>query len=302
MVLSVHLITFNNEKHIEQTLSSIVNQKTSFDYEIVIGDDASTDKTVEVIKSFKKNSPKPIHFQQNQENLGMLHNFYQTLLRCKGDYVFDIAGDDWLHRTDALEIMVKNIKLDSDYSFIDSGYDVYYEKKDKTNRFYNKKLIHLDRREYLERCIIRGFPNIGCCYNRQKLMQYVDFKKYIELDFSHEDYPIFMDLIHNTNFGRINEALTTYRVHKNSFSYNFEGFLKVRRFFIDKYNLGDEVRKKVEQIHERKQLLLASIKGDSKKGKESFKRIQRKTPKIWAYFVMSQSNMLRFLLSFIREV
>ena len=52
MEFSIHLMTYNCEKFVSQCLQSIVEQKTNFPFEIVIGDDASTDKTIEIIKSY----------------------------------------------------------------------------------------------------------------------------------------------------------------------------------------------------------------------------------------------------------
>lgn len=48
--LSVALITYNNDKYIEETLKSLLNQKCSFEFEIVANDDKSTDKTFQILK------------------------------------------------------------------------------------------------------------------------------------------------------------------------------------------------------------------------------------------------------------
>ena len=53
MLLSVHLITYNNEQYIEDTLQSILKQIVDFGYEIVVGDDCSTDRTLEIINNHK---------------------------------------------------------------------------------------------------------------------------------------------------------------------------------------------------------------------------------------------------------
>ena len=51
--ISVHLITFNNEKYIEASIESILKQKVNFNYEIVVGDDCSTDGTLSIIENYK---------------------------------------------------------------------------------------------------------------------------------------------------------------------------------------------------------------------------------------------------------
>ncbi|MDG0967040.1 MAG: glycosyltransferase, partial [Flavobacteriaceae bacterium] len=62
MKLSVHILTFNNEKHISCCLNSVIDQKTTFPFEIVIGDDASLDKTSEIIKTYVAKN-KNIHLK-----------------------------------------------------------------------------------------------------------------------------------------------------------------------------------------------------------------------------------------------
>ena len=77
--LSVHLITFNNEKHIEETLQSILKQKVDFNYEIVVGDDCSTDATLSIIETYKNKHPKLFTVFKNKSQLGILKNFKSTI-------------------------------------------------------------------------------------------------------------------------------------------------------------------------------------------------------------------------------
>ena len=108
MKLSIHLMTYNCEKHISKCLESIFEQQTSFPFEIVIGDDASDDKTVEIINSHTNLHDK-IKLKIQDNNLGVLNNFINTLQRCNGKYIFDIAGDDWLSDPYALQTLVDEL-------------------------------------------------------------------------------------------------------------------------------------------------------------------------------------------------
>ena len=60
--VSVIVLTYNHEKYIEQALDSILMQKVSFNYEILVGDDASTDATVPILLKYKKKYPKVKNF------------------------------------------------------------------------------------------------------------------------------------------------------------------------------------------------------------------------------------------------
>lgn len=53
--VSIICNTYNHEKYIKDALESFINQKTNFDYEILVHDDASTDNTVNIVKEYEKN-------------------------------------------------------------------------------------------------------------------------------------------------------------------------------------------------------------------------------------------------------
>lgn len=97
ILVSVVLVSYNQEQYIEQALQSIVMQKTEFEYEIIIGDDASSDKTTEIIEEFieKNRITKQIQFVKRKENVGATRNAYELMKMCRGDFIAYIEGDDY---------------------------------------------------------------------------------------------------------------------------------------------------------------------------------------------------------------
>ena len=53
IVVSIYCTAYNHEKYIEKTLNGFINQKTDFKYQVIVHDDASTDRTAEIIKNMK---------------------------------------------------------------------------------------------------------------------------------------------------------------------------------------------------------------------------------------------------------
>jgi len=92
--VSVCITTYNHEKFIRETIDSVLAQETNFDYELVISDDASTDKTPEILKGYKQAYPDKIHLILNRINIGAIKNFNQALKGCKGEYIAILDGDD----------------------------------------------------------------------------------------------------------------------------------------------------------------------------------------------------------------
>lgn len=98
-MVSVIMLTYNHEKYIRQAIDSVLMQEVDFEYEILIGDDASTDKTVEILKEYKKKYPEIITLYLNNVNVGVSRNAYNLLIRAKGRYLATCEGDDyWSHK------------------------------------------------------------------------------------------------------------------------------------------------------------------------------------------------------------
>jgi glycosyltransferase involved in cell wall biosynthesis len=93
--VSVAIITYNHEKFIAKALDSVLMQETNFDYEIVIGEDCSSDDTRRIIIEYQERYPDKIRLFLNERNVGMHRNSSQVLDACKGEYIASLEGDDY---------------------------------------------------------------------------------------------------------------------------------------------------------------------------------------------------------------
>lgn len=311
-LLSVHLLTYNCEDYIEETLRSILRQETSFGFEIVIGDDCSTDGTVSVLEQYSLKFPDLINYKQNYEQLGILKNFKETLDRCRGDYVFDIAGDDYLKHNRALQKMVDLFKDKTNLGFIDSGYDKLYEKTKKICSFSNKDQLTCSNAQYKHLVLTGQIYPIGVCYNKDLLLKYVDFEKYILEGITIEDYPILVDLIMNTNFDRVTESLHVYRVHTKSYSHKKdfklqltlnEQMLGLVKFFSEKYSFPSKVIRDYQILSHKSKLYIAGYYGDKKLGKQTYYNLKNNRSLTDFYnYLSSQFSVIRKLQSVFRKI
>jgi glycosyltransferase involved in cell wall biosynthesis len=93
--VSVLMISYNQDQFVGQAIDSVLSQRVDFEYELVIGEDCSTDRTREIVASFGAKFPDRIRLLLPKSNLGMQENFKATLAACSGQYVAVLEGDDY---------------------------------------------------------------------------------------------------------------------------------------------------------------------------------------------------------------
>lgn len=92
--LSVVVSCYKQENYIAECLNSILTQKVNFNYEIVIADDCSPDKTRDVINQFHSKYPEKIKLLYPESNMGAAKNYLAVHNQAQGKYVAHIDGDD----------------------------------------------------------------------------------------------------------------------------------------------------------------------------------------------------------------
>ena len=93
--VSVCVITFNQKRYIGQCLQSLVDQQTTFDFEIIVGDDCSTDGTSEVVQQFVTRYPGRFKLLRQPSNTGGSRNNLEVHAAALGEYVAHLDGDDY---------------------------------------------------------------------------------------------------------------------------------------------------------------------------------------------------------------
>ena len=90
---SVIMVTYYHENYINKAIESVLEQTESSQIEILIGDDGSKDKTVDILNSYQDKYDF-IHVYAH-ENVGLSQNLYDLLMKAKGDYIAILEGDDY---------------------------------------------------------------------------------------------------------------------------------------------------------------------------------------------------------------
>lgn len=142
--LSIIVPTFNAEATIGQCIDSVINQKTKFDYELVIINDGSTDKTREVVEQYEDNHISLI----NQDNRGFSGARNRGIDECVGQYIMFLDSDDYLVGN-CIENMMDNI-TQNDADIVQASHFSFFEGSDnKRYEILEDKVIENDTFEMI---------------------------------------------------------------------------------------------------------------------------------------------------------
>lgn len=117
VILSIVVPTYNHEKYIAKTLDGILQQKTSYPYEVLVGEDASTDGTRSVLQEYEKKYPGRFMMIYRDVNAGGFgnNNGGDLVARARGKYLAYLEGDDFWIDEEKLELQLSFLEEHTDY-------------------------------------------------------------------------------------------------------------------------------------------------------------------------------------------
>ena len=206
-LISIVLPVYNGEKHLAQSIESVINQTYS-NWELIVVNDCSTDKTKEIVEKYLEKDNR-IKLINNTINLKLPNSLNVGFDNAKGEY-YTWTSDDNLYKPNALEYMLKVLKQKQEIALISCQFDVIDEdgmyKEPSSNWFKTRTL-----RELLD------INNIGACFMyRASVAKKVG--KYDPDTFLAEDYDYWFRIAYWGDVYYSEENLYKYRTHKKSLS------------------------------------------------------------------------------------
>jgi glycosyltransferase involved in cell wall biosynthesis len=179
----------------------------NFEIELVVGDDASKDGTVNVISSLNPPSGFRLKIIRQDSNLGMLPNFFSTLSQCSGQYIALLEGDDYWIDSVKLQRQVDFLEGNPDFSIcyhpvkIDKGIDRLLNDSEVVERDVSD-IYDLAKGNFMHTCSVVFRANL--------------FQKFPENFFSSTVGDYFLHML-NARHGKIKKipvAMGVYRIHE----------------------------------------------------------------------------------------
>ncbi len=138
-LVSIMSLAYNHEAFIEKAIESWLMQKTNFKFEIVIGEDQSTDSTREIVFSYAEKYPDIISIITSGSNVGMLANMMRTQAACRGKYIALCEGDDYWTDPLKLQKQVDFMEANADFSICFHDAIVLQDNKSRPPKYFVPK-------------------------------------------------------------------------------------------------------------------------------------------------------------------
>ncbi len=208
-MLSVCMITYNHEKFIEQAIQSAIDQVTNFDFELVIAEDRSTDRTREICFRLKEQYPNKIKLITRDHNVGAHNNFIECFNSCKGKYISLLEGDDYWTDVNKLQQQVDFLENNSDYAICFHNCLEKFDDKSKEDFLYCPSDLPdtLIQRDLIDK--MNFIPTCSVVFRNKLFKEFPLWYKSLGMG----DWTLH---ILNSNFGKIkffNKVMSVHRLH-----------------------------------------------------------------------------------------
>ena len=173
--VSVVMCTYNGEKYLKEQIESIINQTYPI-YELIIQDDCSKDKTMDILRNYEKEYAN-IHVFQNEKQKGVNENFFSAIIRITGDYIA-ISDQDDIWELDKIEQQISYV---DDYILV-SCISKPFSSDDKVKINFDERKVNfrLEREIYLNM-----LPGHTMLFNKsliEKIPETIYWQNYLTYD------------------------------------------------------------------------------------------------------------------------
>lgn len=300
-LVSIECLSYNHESYIAQALDGFLIQKTDFPFEVVVHDDASTDRTADIIREYEKKFPqiiKPIYESENQysKHDDSLNRIVTAAIR--GKYIAMCEGDDYWTDENKLQMQVDFLEKNPDYGLCYTKVSQFIQKDSR----FSKKLFGSYVKDF-DDLLKNGnrIPTLTTVFRKSLEDKYLEEIKPYNRGWLMGDYPRWLYFAHESNVKFLDKVTSVYRVLENSASHSDDveknvvfskSFWDIQNFFSEKY-FGEEFPPFDEHYF---RALIYVSRQDRKLAKSEFLKSEKKNWKKKIYVAICSSGILFELL------
>ena len=242
MKVSIICTNYNKGDWVREAMDSFLNQKTNFDFEIIIIDDASTDHSYEIIQEYQNKFPEKVRTFRNEVNLGIARTWKKVCQEAKGQYIARCDSDDfWTDplklqkQVDLLDASTDSLWSNTEFDMVDLDGNIFQK-----DAFANKALPLID--SYEEMLVMKGMTMASTWLVDTALMQ--DVSAQISDTATDDTFELQLELFKRTKISFLSDSTTVYRMNLGSDSKpmtfetaerRFTGILDSQIKYLNKY-------------------------------------------------------------------
>ena len=207
ILLSVCVRTHNQERFIREALDSVLRQQTSFLYEIIVSDDASSDGTVAILQEYQKQYTEKVRLLLQEKNVGGPENLKRVIEASNAKYVTCLDGDDFY--TDDYKLQKQIDVLEAHPEYAACFHNTWYANgKGQLRGLFNRPDFHAihDAREFIRE---RWFVPIHSAVMRREYIEFPDWYNTVMND----DYVVHLSVAKHGPYYYIPDVMVAYRRH-----------------------------------------------------------------------------------------
>lgn len=235
-MISVLLCTYNQEKYISQAIESVLMQKCDEAFELLIGDDCSTDNTGTIVDDYQKQYPKTIRVIRPEKNGGASLNMIRLIENAKGEYLSICDGDDYWLRKNVLQQQLNVFKNNPDVGMVCAKAKCYVQELEE----YQGTLGYAGAEDLMT--MLRDNRDVAAptiAFRTDLMLQCVkESDWYIAQNFFYDSVMAYW-FAYNSKIKFIDEELAAYRILQNSACHaidNKRQILFMKRYFMVKWH------------------------------------------------------------------
>ena len=307
-LVSIQIITYNHAPFIAQAIEGVLKQETNFPFELVIGEDCSTDGTREIVFEYQKKYPHIIGVITSEKNVGAKKNFYRTMKACRGKYIAFCEGDDYWHHPLKLQKQLDYLESHPECGLLFADYDLYHVNSRRLIKSYNcrkgfESFADLTTEDLLGS---RRLMTLTAVIRRDLYEQVVEKDPYLHQSesFLMGDTQLWVEAALISKVSYKPESLATYHVHGESASNSrdqikhlrfYKSNYEMRLYLFDKHKLSEDMRKEAEAVWYEKTLQLAFYERNVELASEIKRKKRTFTLKEWLLYFGANYFAIHYL-------
>ena len=215
MLVSILSIVYNHEPYLNEFFQGVLSQEHSYQWEIVIGIDLSSDSSLEICKNYRDQYPHLIRLVIHENRVGMIPNFIAAYNACSGKYIAMCEGDDyWI---DNKKILKQVQSLEEDQKAVICFTDI--KVLDEDEKTYHSNWANITKEQHYLKDIIKANPITTCSVMFRNHCISISGNSFRDLQMA--DWPLYIELLTHGYAKYLKNTTAVYRRSmQSSFSKN----------------------------------------------------------------------------------